>query len=198
MRGALEVHSCFTKRARLGLPLYTGWPTLMRIEIHEPKPFAETLRHTLLRVGLGLWTGVHGFVRGLDGAPVLQVAEPAFWQEHAMELTLWWGTAEFLVGLGLLLGLMTRFCAVGAAALALCAIAVIPWPPGAELWQGVVHYEGPALRLWVAFFLASAGGGDFSLDFALRERARRKAIQDDNIWLQPPYVSREDGQGHYS
>jgi hypothetical protein len=45
-----------------------------------------------------------------------------------------------------------------------------------------------------AFYYLLAGPGPASLDVALRERARRKAIENDDIWLQHPYVS-ENGSG---
>jgi putative oxidoreductase len=163
-------------------------PTMKRIEIAEDavQPARVTFGQTLLRVVLGLIFAAHGVERLL--------AIDSFKDELALRFAMLEpGTVahallaiELFGGVFLMLGWFTR---IGAFAL-LCSAA-------GSIWLEVMRqggfvdprgFELPALLASGAFYYLLAGPGPASLDIALRERARRKAIENDDLWLSHPYV----------
>jgi uncharacterized membrane protein YphA (DoxX/SURF4 family) len=165
---------------------------MRRIEIHEPRPLAETLRYTALRVAVGGLIAFHGG-QGLqrvgwssalfDG----QSWQPVPGWQVSVPVVLFI-VAELVAGTGLALGLFTRTSAVAAACLTAIAVMTTQaeYPSLLRSWE---QYEADCLLFVLCLYVAAAGGGDFSADHRMRERARRLAIQRDEIWSRPPYVS---------
>ena len=75
------------------------------------------------------------------------------------------GAAEFAGGLLLLLGLFTPFGAAAVIAVMTVAIATVHWTKG--VWSTEGGYEYNTVLMAVAFALAGAGPGNWSLDHAL-------------------------------
>lgn len=91
---------------------------------------------------------------------------------------------EILGGIGLVLGLFTRFWAASLVVLTIVAIAGVHWPAEweslAELWKGYAitdkgfgNYRVPLLFLAMLLPLAFMGAGRASLDKMLADRLRR-------------------------
>lgn len=166
---------------------------MARIEIREPRSLRETARDALWRVAIGAvitFDGAQQLLRDAQGSEWLYWA---FWQRWLASddaHTLLVLVPHVAAGLAIALGFLTRPAALVAAVLA-----------GVDLW--VLQQEYPlALRFFDAFeaplvlfvsavYIAGAGAGELSIDAALRERARRRAIQKDDIWLRPPYVAED-------
>ena len=169
---------------------------MRRIEIPEDavQPARVTVGQTILRIVLGLILVSHGAERLL--------AIEAFQDELALRFAMLEPgnvahallALEVLGGVFLILGWFSR---IGALAL-LCSAAGSIWLE--VLRQGGFMdprgFELPALLASGAFYYLLAGPGPASLDVALRERARRKAIENDDIWLQHPYVSANGSTEH--
>lgn len=161
---------------------------MRRVEIHEPRPLGETVRHTALRAGVGGLLILHAAQRLEHVRIPNSLLQPHTWQlPYAWDLTVPVGlliAVELLAGVGLVLGLFSRTSALAGSLLpALTMLAAVGGP--ALSWA---QLEASVLLCGVCLFLAAAGGGDFSADHALRERARRLAIMRDEIWSRPPYV----------
>jgi putative oxidoreductase len=165
---------------------------MARIEIPEDsvQPARVTLGQTLLRIVLGLILVLHGTERLL--------AIEAFQDELALRFAMLEPgnvahallAMEVIGGVFLIFGWFSR---IGALAL-LCSA-------GASIWLEVLRqggfasphgFELPALLASAGIFYLLAGPGPASLDAALRQRARRKAIENDDIWLRHPYVEEHD------
>jgi uncharacterized membrane protein YphA (DoxX/SURF4 family) len=100
---------------------------------------------------------------------------------------------ELVAGAGLILGWFTRLSAFTLVCASGLAFALD------FLRVGALHADRTGFEL--TFVLVSAGilfmfagGGPISLDKALRDRRRRKAIENDAIWSRPEYV----GTGHHA
>lgn len=170
---------------------------MARIEIPEDsvQPARVTFGQTLLRVVLGLILVQHGAERLLsieafqdELALRFAMLEPGN-VAHALL------AMEVIGGVFLIFGWFGR---IGALAL-LCSAA-------ASIWVEVVHqggfvtpqgFELPALLASGALFYLLAGPGPVSLDTALRARARRRAIENDDIWLSHPYVAQGSQERTY-
>ena len=167
----------------------------MRIAIHEPRPLRETLLLTSFRVVLGALLGLRALLRLEPHGGIGALTQPGFWSSWFAEFSLsaagttdvLWAGALGISGLGLIVGLLSRVSAWVAAASALTGLISGPW--SLEHWA---IPEGGLLFLTASLVIAGIGPGDWSLDHILRERARRRAIQQDELWLQPPYVPAED------
>jgi uncharacterized membrane protein YphA (DoxX/SURF4 family) len=166
----------------------------MNIEIREPRPWSETFVQTALRIGVGLTIILHGVVGLIELRAVSQLSGSHLSVMNALSIAelyatqLLWIGGELLAGCGLILGFMTRLSAFAVAGFAILRISLAYIDHGLSAYQFAV-YESSFLLLATALFLFVMGGGSFSVDFGLRERARIKAIQKDDIWLQPPYVT---------
>jgi putative oxidoreductase len=149
------------------------------------KTVAEALGQTLLRVVVGVIMTAHGWQKLLDfGTWRVQVAQlgvPA--ADIAAPLAM---VAELFGGLALILGLGTRIAAFAVACVMVVAIGAVNLPHGLFAADG--GFEFPLVLLTAALYFIAAGGGPISLDAVLRRYARRKAIQSDRRWQQPPYV----------
>lgn len=171
----------------------------MKVAIEEERAPKEVVLRVALRVLLGavvlgrgldlLWTTELGaWARGhaqLDLAAVGGTELLAALLDH--------GSAALAVGAGafLVLGWMTRPWAGVAAALAgvsLWNLSVSATTLGVTGWP--IGLEGALFQLGLGVTYLLLGGGVGSIDHLLRERARVRAIQNDNLWLVAPYVER--------
>ena len=95
---------------------------------------------------------------------------------------------ELAAGAGLIFGWFTRvsaFILVCASALAFAMNFVRMGTMPADR----TGFELTFVLVSAGILFMFAGGGPISLDKALRERRRRKAIENDAIWSRPEYVS---------
>jgi putative oxidoreductase len=137
---------------------------------HEP---ATAVALTVLRVGVGAIFTVHGFAKLSDIAGTTQsfthLAMPA------PQLLVYLAIAgEFLGGLGLLVGLLTRVAALGPLCTMLVAILTVHLGHGLLAKNG--GYEYPLVLLLVSGFFAFNGAGPWSLDALLEKRAVRRPL----------------------
>jgi putative oxidoreductase len=136
----------------------------------EPKPllpqlrrfydFAIPLAWPVIRIACGWNLAVHGWGKVTRGPSAYVKA----FSESGFDSIAWiWAGLgiEFVGGIGLMLGLLTRFWAA-AAAIELAFITTIYWKTGFSwLNRG---YEYTLLWGWVCFAIALRGGGPYSLD----------------------------------
>ena len=131
------------------------------------------------RAGLMKLNGTNWFANVQDNFPFPFNVIPV---EISWFLATW---AEILGGIGLLLGLFTRFWAFSLIILTIVAIAGVHWPDQwntlAELWQGYSisdkgfgNYRIPLLFIAMLFPLVFAGGGRLSLDHVLFSKLGRR------------------------
>jgi len=124
------------------------------------------------RAGMMKLNGTNWFANVQDNFPFPFNVIPV---EISWFLATW---AEILGGIGLLLGLFTRFWAFSLIVLTIVAIAGVHWPDQwntlGELWQGYSisdkgfgNYRIPLLFIAMLFPLVFAGGGKLSLDHIL-------------------------------
>ena len=94
---------------------------------------------------------------------------------------------EILGGIGLALGLATRFWALALIIVTIQAIAAVHWPDAfsslAELWRGYAvtdkgfgNFRIPLLFIAMLVPLAFLGGGKLSLDYVLSAKLERRRI----------------------
>jgi len=113
---------------------------------------------------LGLWGG-QGFKAFIAGTTPFPFMRPAW---------LWLGAAalsEFVGGILVALGLLTRVGAFFIACTMITAIAGVHWPNG--LFSANRGYELPLSLLGIALALLISGGGQASVDKALSGGRRR-------------------------
>lgn len=159
---------------------------MTRIDIDEPElRVGAALGLALLRATLGVLVLGHG-VQRLFAYPTWQGELARLGVPYAELVALAAIAAELFAAIALVFGWLTRFAAFltfATTALALVAL---------HLRHGLLEYpelaELPALMLAASFLLLWMRPGIFSVDHWLRRRARRRAIQRDQLWLQPPYV----------
>jgi len=127
------------------------------------------------RAGLMKLNGTNWFANVQDNFPFPFNVIPV---EISWFLATW---VEILGGIGLLLGLFTRFWAFSLIVLTIVAIAGVHWPDQwsslAELWKGYAitdkgfgNYRIPLLFIAMLFPLVFAGGGKLSLDHLLAKK----------------------------
>ena len=136
----------------------------------------------LLRLGLGFmilphgcqkllgWFGGGGFSATLD---VFSEKLGIAWPFAVLAIA-----AEFLGGLGLLLGFMTRLSALAVGGYMAAAAFRVHWANGFFMnWQGTKHGEGIEFHLLavaMALALLATGGGHLSVDHALFGSGHRR------------------------
>lgn len=124
------------------------------------------------RAGMMKYNGTNWFANVQDNFPFPFNVIPV---EISWFLATW---VEILGGIGLLLGLFTRFWAFSLIILTIVAIAGVHWPDQwstlGELWSGYSiknngfgNYRIPLLFIAMLFPLMFAGGGKLSLDHVL-------------------------------
>jgi putative oxidoreductase len=135
----------------------------------------SSLAPTLLRLPLGIVFFAHGCqkVLGLFGGAGLTATLNTF--EHGMHIHpvfAWLAiAAEFLGGLGLLIGFLSRIAALGICADMAVAIYKVHWPNGLFMnWTGHQRGEGieyHLLAIGMALAIMILGSGLLSVDHAL-------------------------------
>lgn len=147
---------------------------------------ATALTMTILRVAVGVIMTVHGFQKLTDLAATeanfanMGIPLPAV---SALLAT----AGEFLGGLGLIFGLLTRLAAFGVFCTMAVAVFVVHLPNG--LLASNNGFEFPLTLLCAAFFFIAAGAGPISLDAwfgrAMGARHRRLALQPETVIVTP-------------
>lgn len=162
----------------------------MRIEIDEDSPAKSvTFGQTLLRGAAGLILVGHG-AQKLAQLGVLATALSARLEladADARVVAYALAAIELAAGAGLILGWFTRVSAFVLFASSAAAFATEYARVGAQ--AGRTSFELAVLLLAAGILFMAAGGGSLSLDRALRERRRRRAIERDPTWSRPPYVA---------
>lgn len=147
---------------------------------------ATALTMTILRVAVGVIMTVHGFQKLTDLAATeanfanMGIPLPAV---SALLAT----AGEFLGGLGLIVGLLTRIAAFGVFCTMAVAVFVVHLPNG--LLASNNGFEYPLTLLCAAFFFIAAGAGPFSLDAWLGRvigaRHKQLALQSATVIVTP-------------
>jgi putative oxidoreductase len=160
---------------------------MKRIEIDEYPPAKSiTFSQTLLRCAVGAIMLAHG-VNKLHGlAAYRNSLIERFGMLDAEVLAYGVIALELAAGAGLIFGWFTRSSAFFVACSSAFAFALEYLRTG--FYGDRSGFELPVLLFTAGLVFLFAGGGRLSLDVVLRERARRKAIQNDDLWLYPPYV----------
>lgn len=164
----------------------------MRVEIQEPRPRSEMLMLAMLRGVLGalLIASASSAVVRLGGAAVLARSE--LWQligqgiagGEPQGIAAVIALVQLLAGAFLIVGHWTRASAI------LVMISQSYMSAGLALSDADLSaLTAPILVIAIASYLVVLGGGRYALDHLRRERRRLRAIQQDDVWLRPPYVS---------
>lgn len=126
---------------------------------------------TFLRVVVGVIMAVHGWQKLNDVAGMTErFTQMGF---PSPELMVYLAIAgEFLGGLGLIAGLLTRVAAFGVACTMAVAVFKVHWAKGLLASNG--GFEYPLTLLAVALFFITHGGGPHSLDALI---CRRKSCE---------------------
>lgn len=138
---------------------------------------AEDVAVTALRVMVGAIFAVHGGMKLMDIPGTVQ----SFGQlgipypEHAVYLAI---AGEFLGGLGIAIGLLTRIAALGAFCSMAVAIGFAHFGHGLLAKNG--GWEYPAVLALVALYFVTHGAGPASLD-ALIRRQRQRHWRSDRV-----------------
>jgi uncharacterized membrane protein YphA (DoxX/SURF4 family) len=159
----------------------------MRIELDEtPQALSVTFSQTFLRMlvgGVALW---HGTLKLLHpaafSAQLAQVGVP-----DADVVTTVVFSLELAVGVALVLGRFTRTAAFVLLCDVVLAAALLYLTRAFSVDS--MAFETLALICGACVFFLAVGSGPFGADYALRRRARLRAIANDEIWNRPPYVA---------
>ena len=159
------------------------------IEIDESPPAKSvTAGQTLLRALVGGILIAHGAQKLTQLGAFSDALIARFGNMDAQTLAYAVAGIELAAGVGLALGWFTRFSAFALVCASALAFAMEYLRVGGAV-AGQPGIELALVLVGVGTLFVFAGGGPLSLDLVLRERRRRKAIQDDAIWSRPPYVS---------
>ncbi|MEY4577551.1 MAG: hypothetical protein RL701_2254 [Pseudomonadota bacterium] len=162
------------------------------IDIDASRPSKDAiLGQTMLRLVSGGLLALHGAHKwlahvALSHALSGQFADFGVDGETGDALAYALSGIEIAAGIGLIFGRFTRTSALMLIVSTALGVAAEQLHLPLFASSGV---EQPLLLTCVGLFFLLVGGGPASLDTAFRERARRKAIQNDPIWTQPPYVA---------
>jgi uncharacterized membrane protein YphA (DoxX/SURF4 family) len=96
---------------------------------------------------------------------------PEAMQYHAAQLAVAWG--EFLGGIALLLGFLSRLAALGLVVIQVGAIMTVTWTQGFSVTQGGFEYN--VVLIAVCLAMICLGSGPFSLSGLLKTQRRAKA-----------------------
>jgi putative oxidoreductase len=147
---------------------------------------ATALTMTILRVVAGVIMTVHGFQKLSDlAATERNFADMGMPWPAVMVLLATAG--EFLCGLGLIFGLLTRIAAFGVFCTMAVAVFFVHLPNG--LLASNNGFEYPLTLMCAALFFIAAGGGPISLDAwfgrFMGDRRARPALQSATVIVTP-------------
>jgi len=132
---------------------------------------------TILRLAAGIMIFPHGLQKtfGWFGGPGFSAQMAGFERSHIPAVFAFLAImAEFLGGLGLLLGALTRIAAFGLAVDMIVAVYMLHWRNGLFMnWTGHQKGEGfefHILAIAMAVVLIARGGGASSIDRALTKK----------------------------
>ena len=163
----------------------------MRIEVDDVSPDKSIVfGQTLLRCVAGAILIVHGAQKlvhsGALSAWLITRFELA--DADASLIAYLLAGVELAAGIGLVLGGLTRASAFVLAATSISVFASAYTRLGAIL-PGDSSFELASVLFAVSILLMATGGGQLSLDVALRRWRRRRAIEKDPTWSRPEYVT---------
>jgi uncharacterized membrane protein YphA (DoxX/SURF4 family) len=160
----------------------------MTIELPEDfaQPARVTVGQTLLRLTLGGLLIAHGVQRllGFDAWQDELAVQFALLEPDTIARV--WIGIELFAGVGLTFGWFSRLSALAALCSAVLSIVLEVVRQGDAL--RIETLEVPALLGICSIYFVLARGGIVSLDHWLHARRRRKAIENDDMWLKHPYV----------
>jgi putative oxidoreductase len=157
---------------------------MRQIAIEEPPPLSFTLVMTTLRSISGIVVIAFAW-QNWEHLAHWQVELARFGVTSPEQAAPWSLAGAILLGLGLVLGWVTRLWSFGLLCAAVSALA-LAYSSG-SLRVGAFEY--PLLIAAVSLVFVITGGGRISVDRFLFERARRRAIESSDRWLYPPYVA---------
>lgn len=160
----------------------------MRIELDEtPQALSVTFSQTFLRMlvgGVALW---HGTQKLLHPA-AFQAQLAHFDLPDVSLLTTFVLSLELAAGVALVLGRFTRTAAFVFLCDALLSGSLLYVSRPFNL-DSMAAFEALALICGACVLFLVVGSGPFGADYALRRRARLRAIANDELWNRPPYVA---------
>jgi uncharacterized membrane protein YphA (DoxX/SURF4 family) len=158
----------------------------MQIQLEDtPQALSVTSVQTLLRLVVGGVGLLHGTQKLLN--PSVSTAELAKLDVASPELA-----TQLVVGLELaagallVLGWFTRTSAFVLYCDAMLTVAVLYLEQ--RLATSLLPLEAAGLFGAASLFFLVVGSGPFGADYALKRRARLRAIAKDDLWRRPPYV----------
>jgi putative oxidoreductase len=159
----------------------------MQIQLEDnPQALSVTSAQTLLRLVAGGAGLLHGTQKLLNPGPF--TAELAKLAVPSPELVV---TAVFALELGagalLVLGWLTRMSAFVLYCDAMLSVALLYLEQ--RLATSLLPLEAAVLQGATCLFFLVVGSGPFGADYALKRRARLRAIAKDELWKRPPYVA---------
>ena len=139
---------------------------------------ADDVTVTALRVAVGLIMAVHGAMKLMDIHGTIEsfskIGIP--YPQYAVYLAL---AGEFLGGVGLLVGLLTRVAALGTLSTMAVAIGFVHFGHGLLAQHG--GWEYPLVLGMVSLFFVSHGAGPVSLDAWFSRRSRRSNYREKRV-----------------
>ena len=135
---------------------------------------ADDVTLTVLRVAVGLIMAVHGSLKLMDIAGTMQsfatIGIP--YPQYAVYLAI---AGEFLGGIGLIVGLLTRIAALGVLSSMSVAIGFVHFGHGLLAKNG--GWEYPLVLGLISLFFVTHGAGPVSLDAWFTRRSRRPRVR---------------------
>jgi putative oxidoreductase len=150
----------------------------MRTREVDPQTRAEDVAVTALRAVAGVIMAVHGAMKLMDipgtEQQLTQLGIP--YPHYAVYLAI---AGEFLGGLGLLLGFLTRIAAFGPLSSMAVAIGYVHFGHGLLAKNG--GWEYPLLLGLVSLFFVTHGAGPFSVDALFKRRHERAHFRTERV-----------------
>jgi len=150
----------------------------MRTREVDPQTRAEDVAVTALRGVAGIIMTVHGAMKLLDipgtAQQLTQLGIP--YPQYAVYLAI---AGEFLGGLGLLLGILTRIAALGTLSSMAVAIGYVHFGHGLLAKNG--GWEYPLVLALVSLYFVTHGAGPFSVDAWFTRRHERPRYRTERV-----------------
>jgi uncharacterized membrane protein YphA (DoxX/SURF4 family) len=159
----------------------------MRIELDEtPQALSVTFSQTFLRMllgGVALWHGTQKLA--YPGPLEAQLSHLGVPDADVFTTVVF--SLELAAGVALVLGRFTRTAAFVLLCDALLSAALLYLTHAFN--ADSMAFEALALICGACTLFVVVGSGPFGADYALRRRARLRAIANDELWNRPPYVA---------